>query len=309
MKVKNLISAAGWLFALLLIGNLFYHSSEKNEPSKEVSTPLKLVSKPITTPTKLQFAGEKVPLDNFDVYESMDREMQVNAYWHSQALYILKRYERYFRIIEPILKEEGVPDDFKYLAIAESNLNEKAVSPVGATGIWQFMKATAREHGLEVSSEVDERYHLEKATRAACKYLKKGYEKFGSWTTVAATYNAGRARIIKEMKRQEVDNYYDLLLNQETARYVYRILAMKLLVENPAQFNFEVKKSEMYPYIPVKNIKVTSKVSNFAQFAQQHGINYKILKQFNPWLRQNKLTNRRHKTYNIAIPLSRKVEH
>ncbi|MCL3778779.1 lytic transglycosylase domain-containing protein [Prolixibacteraceae bacterium JC049] len=297
-KLRNGLSAIGLLVLLIVIGQLFNRATSP----VEVNPPKKLMYKPMKVPKQLDFAGEKVPLEYIDVYESMDREMQVNAYWHSQALFILKRADRYFKVIEPILKAQGVPEDFKYLAVAESGLVDRAKSPAGAVGIWQFMRTTGREYGLQINSEVDERYHLEKSTKAACKYLKKNYEKFGSWTMVAATYNAGRSHILKQIARQKVNNYYDLLLNEETSRYVFRILALKQLLNNSEKFGFKVNDSDKYPFIPTTKVAVKTKVANFAQFALDHGINYKILKQFNPWLRQNYLTNKAGKTYHIAIP-------
>lgn len=297
-KLRNGLSAVSLIVILVAIGQLFNQSTTLEKTTVIQKTEYK----PIKVPEQLSFAGEKVPLEHIDVYESMDREMQVNAYWHSQAIFILKRVDRYFKVIEPILKAQGIPDDFKYLAVAESGLIDRAKSPVGAIGIWQFMRATGREYGLQINNEIDERYHLEKATKAACKYLKKNYQKFRSWTMVAATYNAGRSQILKQIDRQKVNNYYDLLLSEETSRYVFRILAMKQLITTPEKFGFKVNDSDKYPFIPTRKVKVKTKVANFAQFALDQGINYKILKQFNPWLRQNYLTNKARKTYEIAIP-------
>ncbi|TKG91120.1 lytic transglycosylase domain-containing protein [Puteibacter caeruleilacunae] len=253
-------------------------------------------------PDSIDFAGEQVPLQYFDVAESLDRELQVNTYWHSQTIHILKKMPRYFSQIEPILKEEGVPEDFKYLAIAESALNERAVSPSSAVGLWQFMKATAREYGLEVTAEVDERYHIEKSTRAACKYLKSAYKKYGSWTMVAAAYNAGRTGMSRQIVRQKEKDYYNLLLNPETSRYVFRIVAMKLVLNNPKKYGFYIEDEDKYPIIPTYTIEVKSAVKNFADFAKSHDENYKILKYFNPWLRQSYLNNTAKKTYQIVLP-------
>jgi hypothetical protein len=254
-------------------------------------------------PEKVSFAGEAVPLHNFDVYESLDREMMVNAFFHSQTLRLLKLLPRYFAIIEPILKEQQIPDDFKYLAVADSGLNERALSPAGAAGIWQFMKAAAQENGLEMNNEVDERYHLEKSTLAACRYLRKAYDRYGNWTTVAASYNAGMAGINRQINRQNQPNYFDLLLNEETSRYVFRIIALKLILEAPKEYGFFVEKNETYPSIPFKWVEVKGKVESFADFAAQHGTNYKLLKMFNPWLRDTLLNNKEGKTYQIKIPV------
>lgn len=253
----------------------------------------------------LTFAGEKLPLEHFDVYESFDREMYVNTYYHSQTYRLIKMAPRFFAVIEPILEEEGVPNDFKYLAVAESGLFPTIVSPAGAVGIWQFMKSTGREYGLEINSEVDERYHLEKATRAACKYIKKAYKKYGNWTMVAAAYNVGNRGVQRQIDRQKEDDYYNLLLNTETGRYVYRIVALKTILSAPEAYGFHVDSTSIYPIISTKSIAVDEAVKDFADFAKQHGTNYKVLKYFNPWLRDTHLTNRKQKHYEILIPNSR----
>ena len=256
----------------------------------------------LKTPVEIQFGGEIIPLDRWDVKESLDRELHVNTYWQSQTLLFLKRANRYFPIIEPILKEQGVPDDFKYLALIESGFVPTIKSPAGAVGIWQFMSGTAKDYGLEVSVEVDERYNIEKSTIAACKYLKHSYKKYGSWTLVAASYNAGRRFIDKQLKLQDAGNYYDLLLGEETGRYVYRILAIKMIMEKPADFGFRFRKSDLYPDIPTRKIKIKTHVKDFAAFAKENGVNYKILKNFNPWLRKAYLTNKHKKEYEITLP-------
>lgn len=258
---------------------------------------------PVAIPKKVSFAGEVMPVDRFDVKESLDRELLSNTYFHSQTIRYIKLVPRYFPIIEPILKEKGIPDDFKYLAVAESGLNPIAISPAKAAGFWQFLKGTAAEYGLEVNSQVDERYHIEKATYAACEYLQDSYEKFGSWTMVAASYNRGRNGINKQIDRQKSNNYYDLLLTTETARYVYRIVALKLILENPQKYKFVVSGKEKYPVIKTKEVEITGKVESFADFSKEHGINYKLLKYFNPWLRDNYLTNAKGKKYMVKIPL------
>lgn len=256
----------------------------------------------VDIPQSASFAGEPIPLERFDVKESLDREMLSNAYFHSQTLRFIKLAPRYFSIVGPILQDEGIPDDFKYLAVAESSFNPRAVSPARAVGFWQFMKGTAVEYGLEINNEVDERYDVEKATRAACRYLKDAYARYGNWTMVAASYNRGMNGIDRQIERQKENNYYDLLLNGETARYLYRIVALKLVLENPEDYNFYVKESEKYPIVPVKNIEITGSVANFADFAKAHGINYKLLKDFNPWLRDVSLTNAKNKKYVVKIP-------
>ena len=253
-------------------------------------------------PTAVDFAGEPTPLNIADVNERFDRELLVNANLHASTILILKRANRSFPIIEPILKKNGVPDDFKYLAVIESGLIN-AVSSAGARGVWQFMPKTAKEKGMEVNEFVDERYHLEKATEAACKYLLTAKLKFGSWTLAAASYNGGMTGVNKQIDIQKVNNYYDLLLNDETSRYVFRILALKEIMKNPEKFGFEVPKQELYAIFQTRTIEVDSTITNLADFAISQGINYKILKIYNPWLRDSKLENKTGKKYSIQIPL------
>jgi hypothetical protein len=252
-------------------------------------------------PDTLEFAGETVPVNYFDVRESLDRELLVNTYWQSHTLLLLKRGNRHLAEIESILKEHEVPVDLKYIPVIESELTN-AVSPSGAVGVWQFLEGTAKDYGLEVNNVVDERYHIKKSTEAACNFLKDAYEKFGSWTLAAASYNFGRKAVSRQLKRQGADSYYNLVLNEETARYVYRILAIKLIFENPDRYGFNFNFDDLYHSIPTKQVEVDSSVKDFPAFAAEHGINYKLLKIFNPWLRQNYLTNKRGKTYLIEIP-------
>ena len=254
-------------------------------------------------PTAIDFAGEKAPLQIADVRERLDRELLVNANLHSSTILIIKRANRAFPIIEPILKQYGVPDDFKYLAVIESALTN-AVSPSGAKGVWQFMPDTAKVKGMEVNESVDERYHLQKATEAACKYLVAAKQKFGNWTLAAASYNGGMNGVNTKIVEQQVTDYYDLLLTDETSRYVFRILALKEIMKHPDLYGFEVDKNEMYDYIPTKTIEVDSSITDLAVFAKKQGINYKILKIHNPWLRDKKLSNPTKKKYLIEIPPS-----
>ncbi len=253
-------------------------------------------------PTATDFAGENTPLNIADVNERFDRELLVNANLHASTILIIKRANRAFPIIEPILKKNGVPDDFKYLAVIESALIN-AVSGSGARGVWQFMPETAKEKGMEVNDCVDERYHLEKSTEAACKYLLAAKEKFGSWTLAAASYNGGMTGVNKQIEIQKVSNYYDLLLNDETSRYVFRILALKEIMKNPEKFGFAIPKQELYELFPTRKIEIDSTVNNLADLAISQGINYKILKIYNPWLRDSKLENKNKKKYSIEIPL------
>jgi len=258
---------------------------------------------PVDIPDSMTFAREVVPLWRFDIRESLDRELLVNSYFHSQTIRFLKLAPRYFSIIEPILKEKGIPDDFKYLALAESGFDPRAVSPARAVGLWQFLPGTAREFGLEVNREVDERYHVEKSTYAACDYLLEAYERFGAWTLVAAAYNGGMYGVEKQIDRQKGDSYYNLLFGSETGRYVFRIIALKIIMENPEAYNFFIPEETKYPVVPTRDVVITGKVESFADFAIAHGINYKLLKDFNPWLRDNFLTNSGDKTYKIKIPV------
>ncbi|MBC9795993.1 lytic transglycosylase domain-containing protein [Sinomicrobium weinanense] len=250
---------------------------------------------------KLDFAGESVPLDEPDIRERMDRELLVNTYWQSNGLLLIKRAHKYFPVIEPILAKHGVPDDFKYLAVIESGL-QNVVSPARATGFWQIMSSTGKEYGLEVNQNVDERYHLEKSTEVACEYLKKAKARFGSWTMAAAAYNAGQAGMARQQTRQKEKDYYDILLGEETGRYIFRILAVKEILSDPYKYGFNIEKKHMYTMVPTKKIKVDYEIDDLTDFAREHGINYKILKIHNPWLRETKLNNKSRKKYFIEIP-------
>lgn len=292
------------LFVLVFVALVFVNSRPEdkigdNDYQKAFQRKYSIFS--VSLPDSLSFAGERVPLDYFDVRESLDQEILVNTYWQSKTLLFIKRANKFFPEIERILEENGIPDDFKYLALAESDLTN-AVSPSGAVGIWQLLKGTARDYGLEVNSEIDERYHFEKSTQVACEFLKESYEKFGSWTMAAASYNVGRRGLIRQVNRQKQNNYYDLLLNSETGRYVYRVIAIKMILENPDQFGFHVREQDMYMEIPTYKVDVDTAVTSFADFAEKFSINYKVLKYFNPWLRESYLTNKSGKRYYIDIP-------
>ena len=252
-------------------------------------------------PEVIDFCGEQSPLNAPDIRERLDKELLVNTYWQSNMMLLLKRSNKWFPTIESILKEEGVPQDFKFLAVIESGL-ENLRSPKGAKGFWQLMPATAKEYGLEVNSNVDERYHVEKSTRAACKYLLKAKERFGSWTLAAASFNRGMFGIDRLLKKQLVHNYYDLLLNKETSRYIFRILAVKEIMSNPDLYGFIYEESDLYRHIPIRKIGIDIPIINIAQFAKKNNINYKLLKIHNPWLIQNHLNNNSRKYYEIEIP-------
>ena len=255
----------------------------------------------VSIPERVTFAGEPLPLDLFDVREALDRELLSNAYFHSQTIRLIKLANRYFPQIEPVLKKNLVPDDFKYLAVAESGLSQ-AVSPAKAVGFWQLLKGTAGDYGLTVNAEVDERYHVVKSTEVACSYLIDSYKKYGNWTMTAASYNVGRRGVDRQIDRQKKQNYYDLLLNEETARYLFRVVAFKMIFEDPAAYGFNLSDADLYPEIPVYSVEVDSAVADFADFAADHQTNYKILKYLNPWLRDNKLTNSGQKKYEILLP-------
>ena len=294
----NWIKKTGIIASLIIIGgvSIFAISNDNKNKVTHEGTPNYF-------PTTVDFAGENAPLNVSDVRERFERELLINANLDATTLLIIKRANRAFSVIEPILKQNGVPDDFKYLAVIESGLIN-AVSPSGAKGVWQFMPETAKEKGMEVNDIVDERYHLEKATQAACVYLIKAKEKFGTWTMAAASYNGGMSGVSKQIDIQKVTNYYDLLLNDETSRYVFRILALKEIMQNPEKFGFLVEKQDLYSALPTKKIEVDSTISDLASFAIQQGVNYKILKIHNPWLRDKKLDNPIRKKYIIEIPLS-----
>lgn len=255
----------------------------------------------LVLPDKAEFASEQAPMGLYYVREGLDRELMVNTYWHSSTLLMLKKSNRYFHLIIPILKKNNIPEDFKYLALIESGLSNVS-SPAGAAGFWQFIPGTAKNFGLEISEQVDERYHIQKATEAACKLLRGSYNKFGSWTLAAAAYNVGEGRIAKELERQKTGNYYDLYLPDETMRYVYRIIALKLLYEHPTEYGYFIRKKDLYPPIPTYTITVDSSIANLPVFAKKMNINYRLLKEFNPWLRSDKLTNSGKKKYVITLP-------
>jgi len=258
-------------------------------------------NKPYKIPENVSFAGEKMPLDNFDTRESLDREILTSAYRHSSTIMIIKRANRYLPVIEEILKKNNIPDDFKYLVAAESEYSNM-ISPAGATGFWQIMAETGKEEGMEINNIVDERYNLEKSTQFACDYFQKSYQKYGNWTLTAASYNGGRAALDEQIRIQQQNNYYDLLLSDETARYIFRAVAYKLVISDPEAFGFTLKKGDLYPVLNYYEVKVDTAVTDFSVFAKQMGTNYKMLKFLNPWLRKPYLTPKPNKVYLIKIP-------
>lgn len=304
----NLLSKIGGATVLLGVSWLFINAVQ-DTPAGNATQDEKMTTKLVNDynvyalelPAQMEFAGERVPLENPDIRERMDRELLVNTYWQSNGLLLFKRAHKYFPIIEPMLKEYGIPDDFKYLAVAESGLMNNR-SPAGAAGFWHFLKSTGKEYGLEINNYVDERYNLELATKVAAEYLTASKERFGSWTMAAAAYNAGNAGVARQMERQQEDYYYDLLLNDETSRYVFRILAFKEILNNPQKYGFNFREQDLYNAVPTYEVKVDTAVTDFAAFAKGFGISYKVLKLHNPWLRETYLKNASGKEYKIQIP-------
>lgn len=280
-----------------LVGNAKFHP-ERESVRSQVSS----LTVPLQVPKEVRFADEVIPLDRYDLRERMDRELMAFTYMHSSTLLTLKRANRYFPVIEPILRKNGLPDDLKYLAIIESSLNPLAYSRAGAAGMWQFMKGTGRDFGLEVNNNIDERYHLEKSTEAACDYLKQAYAKYGSWLCVAASYNAGQARISSQLEKQGVDRAVDLWLVEETARYMFRLLAAKAVFNQPQQYGFLLKRQDLYPPIPYTTDTITTGIADLAAYAKGKNITYAQLKDANPWLRDNFLQNKSGRTYVLKIP-------
>lgn len=300
---KGIVALAS--FALLFGILKFFSFSKEDKQKSAMGIYNALLDKNYTPaleiPKNLDFSGEKMPLHLFDVRERLDKELIVNTYFQSQTLMLFKRANRWFPVIEPILKKNNVPDDFKYLALAESGLTN-VISPAKAVGYWQLMTDAGEKYGLEINDEVDERYNVEKATEAACKYLTEAYQEFGNWTMAAAAYNMGIDGLQRQVKKQKVTSYYDLLLNEETSRYVFRLLTLKEIMSNPTKYGYKFKKSNLYPVIPTYIVPIDSSINDLAEFAIEKNINYKILKIFNPWLRGNSLTNKNHKKYKIRFP-------
>jgi len=285
----------GLLFGLFILSHLSFDEKDKNSEKEFIKWYAP------TVPDKLDFAGEPVPLHIWDVRERFDRELLFNYYWQNNIFYMLKLANRYFPVIEERLKANGIPDDFKYLCIAESNMLPNAVSRSGAVGFWQFLSGTAPEYNLQVNSQVDERRDLIESTDAACQYLINSYYKFGSWTSAAASYNCGQGGYATQSRLQKTNNYYDLMLPEETNRYIFRILAFKYIMENAEDFGFSLKKEELYQPIKTRTITVTSSITSLAQFALDNGTNFKTLKLLNPWLKTNSLTVK-GRSYVIRLP-------
>jgi len=295
-----LLVLAGALIIIISIAESFKGAGNSDSEALILNDTI-YTNKPYKLPGKVTFAEERMPLENFDTGESLDREILTSAYRHSSTILIIKRANRYLPVIEKILRKNDIPDDFKYLVAAESEYSNM-ISPAGATGFWQIMKATGIEQGMEINSVVDERYDIEKSTQFACDYFKKSYEKYGNWTLAAASYNSGRSALDEQISIQQQGNYYDLLLSEETARYIFRVVAYKLVISDPASYGFTISKDELYPVLKYKEVKVDTAVTNFSGFAEHFGTNYKLLKFLNPWLRKPYLKPKAGKEYIIKIP-------
>jgi len=278
------------LFFFLVISSLFANSQTVQQL-------------PPAVPDYVVFAGETIRFDRADLRERMDRELIAFTYSHNMSTLMIKRANKYFPEIEPILKRMGIPDDLKYLMVIESNLDPQSVSGAGAAGLWQFTQATGRAYGLEVNTNIDERYNTVKATEAACRFLKEAYSKYGNWMTVAASYNGGQQGMDRRIEQQHQKNAMDMWLVDETSRYMFRILVAKMMFEDPSKFGFSFKREDLYPFIPIKEqVKVTDPIEDLVQFAEEHKISYADLKRANLWLRESKLNNKSHRTYYIDIP-------
>lgn len=282
---------------LFLFSSIFFTTTNSSEG--DYPQGYRIVSPPM--PEYMEFAGERIPIENFEVFERMEREFISNTYFHSATILAIKRANRWFPLIEPILKKNNIPDDFKYLCVAESNL-ENVISPAGATGFWQFMEAAGEKYGLEINGQIDERYHVEKSTEAACKYLQDSYNLFGSWINAAGSYNMGQEGMQMQRERQKASNYFNLVLNAETTRFVGRIVALKYILQDPEKYGFDLKEDDLYQPLKFNEVTLDSSVTDFADYAALFGLNYKILKLYNPWLRDNYLTNNSGKKYKIKIP-------
>ena len=285
---------------LLLYFTLASNSDMEIEKKKESLVPYTVSA--LTTPESVTFAEEKIDLTRYDMRERMDRELMAFTYMHATTLITIKRANRYFPVVDPILKANGIPEDFKYLMTIESSLNIRALSASNAAGFWQLLPETAQQFGLEVNDNVDERYNIEKATVAACDYFKQAYRKYGDWVTVAASYNAGQGRISTELEKQMESHAFDLWLNEETSRYIFRLLAIKEVFESPIRFGFVLKAANLYPPIQCEIVVVDSSITDLATFAKEHEISYAQLKEFNLWLRDRMLDNKKGKSYQVLIP-------
>jgi len=305
MKKRYIYFSVACILLLLFQNLIFssYRNSEDQIHRKQFNKQYGIFS--LVQPEEISFCDERLPISDNHTWERLDKQLLRNTYFQSNTLLYLKRAGKYFPIIEPILRKNNIPDDFKYLAVIESGL-ENVVSPSGASGFWQIMEVTAQEYGLEINEEVDERYHLEKSTKAACKYLLEAYDIFGSWTMVAASYNMGKTGLKKQSEKQQSNNYYNLHLNSETGAYIFRILAIKEILQNPRKYGFYIRDKDFYILNKVKKISLKKDNVDLIKYSKELGVNYKLLKTYNPWLRKDYLTNPKNKEYKIQIPESTK---
>ena len=299
--MKNLFNKVIIILLVAIICYLIYSDYIHPKPvvNKEIIVTYGVPE--LAIPDTVYFAGERVPLEIPDVMERLDRELHVNTFWHSNTIFLLKRGKRWLPELQKELEKAGVPSDLVYLAVIESDLQNK-VSPSNAVGFWQLLKGTAKDFKLEVTNEVDERYDPIKSTQAAAKYLLKAHDKFGTWTDAAASYNIGRRGLEQGLKKQAVNSYYDLLLGEETSRYVFRAIALKMIFEDPEKYGFNISDKNLYQKEKLKEIEVSKSISKLRDWAFEHDINYKQLKRYNPWLRTTKLSVRNGKTYIFEIP-------
>ncbi len=297
--IFGVLSVLAFLF---LLGSFFFtidKTSKADTPQQDFPQGYKIISPKV--PETLEFAEEMITTENSDIFERIEREFLSNTYWHTATVLAVKRASRWFPVIEPILKKNNIPDDFKYLCVAESNL-ENVTSPAGAVGFWQFVEETGKKYGLEINNTIDERYHVEKATEAACKFLRDSYSMFGSWVSAAASYNLGQSGMNLQLERQKTRNYFNLVLNSETSRYVSRIIAIKYILSEPSKYGFDIGEDELYKPLEFSEMNLNTSVLDFADFASHQGINYYTLKLYNPWIRDNYLINKKNKEYLIKIP-------
>ena len=307
LKTKYFYIFMGFMLAvgiLYLVSNLHFIPNQITD--KDPVDGFQKIFSPVI-PDNLDFAGEQVPQGNFEVFERIEREFLVNTYWHSFTLLAIKRANRWFPVIEPILKRNNIPEDFKYVAVIESGLMN-AVSPAGATGFWQLLESIGKKYGLEINEDVDERYDVEKSTQAACEYIKEAYKLFNNWTLTAASYNMGINGVERQLERQKTNNYYNLVLNEETSRYISRIIALKEILKNPKLYGYNVTQNQLYKPLKTYKVDVSGEILNIADFGIKNSFNYKIVKLYNPWLREMALPNRMHKDYTIEFPEKGSIE-
>ena len=298
-SLKFIIVISLILITISLMELILYSSSNNNSDSFTVNENSKTLNFQI--PKNLNFAGEIVPHADFNSMAAMEKELLKSTFWQAQILLLHKRANRWFPLIEPILKQNNIPDDFKYIALIESQLTN-IVSPQGAAGFWQLIIPTAKDYGLEINDEVDERYNVTKSTEAACKYFNEAYKQFNNWTLVAASYNLGMTGVQAQLEKQKVKNYYDLNLTQETGKYIFRLLSMKEIISRPKVYGFSISKKDLYPVVLTKKLVIDSTIHDLAGFAKKQGVDYLLFKLFNPWLKSNSLTNNEKKKYKLEIP-------